>query len=426
MAGSAETTIMGAIVFLVGAVAAAPGLVLPASRLFQPLLTLWFSREGDIARGNMTRQPGRAAITASTLMIGLATFILMAAVVNSFSDLIDRLLDGFFVNDVVIMPNAIGSYSSIVGADPAVVDEIRSLPDVDTVSSVQHAASSKDGERLEIYGIDPAVYSRLTPMVFTRGDSATAYAELPQGRNAILNPVSALVLGVDVGDTFELQTLEGVQTYHVVGVASDYLNFKIASVFISQDNLHADFQSDEAIMIMVTARDGADVTAVTNEIKQIMQAYPQFTVEESSSYQAELREVSRFSMRSMYFLGLLILIPATLGLLNTLTINVLERTREIGIVRAIGGDRKQIQRMILAEALLLCLFGAAIGVVVGVALSYAFTMGLSLIGWELDYIFPLMGIIAAIVIAVLLALFSSILPARNAARLDIIRALQYE
>jgi putative ABC transport system permease protein len=63
---------------------------------------------------------------------------------------------------------------------------------------------------------------------------------------------------------------------------------------------------------------------------------------------------------------------------------------------------------------------------VGVALSYAFTMGLSLIGWELDYIFPLMGIIAAIVIAVLLALFSSILPARNAARLDIIRALQYE
>jgi putative ABC transport system permease protein len=263
-------------------------------------------------------------------------------------------------------------------------------------------------------------------MVFTRGDSATAYAELPQGRNAILNPVSALVLGVDVGDTFELQTLEGVQTYHVVGVASDYLNFKIASVFISQDNLHADFQSDEAIMIMVTARDGADVTAVTNEIKQIMQAYPQFTVEESSSYQAELREVSRFSMRSMYFLGLLILIPATLGLLNTLTINVLERTREIGIVRAIGGDRKQIQRMILAEALLLCLFGAAIGVVVGVALSYAFTMGLSLIGWELDYIFPLMGIIAAIVIAVLLALFSSILPARNAARLDIIRALQYE
>ena len=122
----------------------------------------------------------------------------------------------------------------------------------------------------------------------------------------------------------------------------------------------------------------------------------------------------------------MILIPAALGLLNTLTINILERTREIGIVRAVGGSRKQVRRIVIAEALLLGLFGAAVGVVVGVVMSYGFILAFSLIGWKMPYIFPVMGMIAAIVIAIVLALFSSILPARNAAQLDIIRALQYE
>ena len=95
-------------------------------------------------------------------------------------------------------------------------------------------------------------------------------------------------------------------------------------------------------------------------------------------------------------------------------------------MRAVGGSRTQVRRIVVAEALLLCLFGAAVGVVAGVVLSYGFTMAFSLVGWELNYIFPVLGVIAAVVIAILLALFSSILPARNAAQLDIIRALQYE
>ena len=112
--------------------------------------------------------------------------------------------------------------------------------------------------------------------------------------------------------------------------------------------------------------------------------------------------------------------------MNTLTINIVERTRESGVVRAIGASRPQVRRMVIAESLLLGLFGASMGVLAGVTMSYGFTTAFSAIGWIVPYIFPVLGIIAAVTIAILLALFSSVLPARNAAKLDIIRALQYE
>ena len=95
-------------------------------------------------------------------------------------------------------------------------------------------------------------------------------------------------------------------------------------------------------------------------------------------------------------------------------------------MRAVGGSRSQVRRMVTAEALLLGIFGVSMGVLAGVAMSYGFIMAFATIGWQMPYTFPVGGVIAAIVIGVLLALFASILPARSAAKLDIIRALQYE
>jgi putative ABC transport system permease protein len=95
-------------------------------------------------------------------------------------------------------------------------------------------------------------------------------------------------------------------------------------------------------------------------------------------------------------------------------------------VRAVGGSRRQVRRMVTAEALLLGSFGAAMGVLAGVAMSYGFIKAFGIIGWQMPYTFPVLGVIGALVIGVLLALFASILPARSAAKLDIIRALQYE
>ncbi|MBN1681571.1 MAG: FtsX-like permease family protein [Anaerolineae bacterium] len=424
--GSDSSAAFGAILFLIGAVIAGPGLVVPVARLFNPLLTLWFAREGDLARNNLIRQPGRAAITASTLMIGLATFIMVATLVSGIVGFTHDLVESNFASDVMLIPPAIATYSSLVGADENLGNQLRELPEVELVSELRHAASVKDNLNLDVFGIDPNTYPQVAPFIFVKGDPEQAYADLSQGRTMIMNSFLASSLNLEVGDEFTLPTVEGDQQYRLVGIGNDVLNLKLNAIFISHENLQADFHKSEAIMLMIDLTPGADETAAKAQIESVAQDYPQFTVKLAREYRENMIEAVESSIGIYYTIAILILIPAALGLLNTLTINILERTREIGIVRAVGGSRKQVRRIVIAEALLLGLFGAAVGVLVGVAMSYGFTLVFTMIGWKVPYVFPAIGIIAAIIIAIMLGLFSSILPARNAARLDIIRALQYE
>lgn len=416
----------GALLFLMGMVVAAPGLVLPLARLFSPLLTLWFAREGDLARGNLVRQPGRAAITGSTLMIGLATLVLVAALVLSMGSLIESLAEVNFASDIILLPQSVSIYTNVIGADESLADRLRGLPDVETVGTLRYASGKLGDQTLEVMGIDPVEYPKIASFEFSEGDPEAAFAALGSGRSAIVTSLAMTTMGLKVGSDFVMQTANGPQTYRVAAVANDLLTFKIPVIFISQANMAADFRKTEDIMLMLRLKPGVDKAAALAAVEDIAQDYPQFTPRLTGEYREELIQTSSSAMVFFYAIAFLILVPAALGLLNTLTINVLERTREIGVVRAVGGSRTQVRRMVTAEALLLGIFGAAMGVLAGVAMSYGFIAAFGTVGWQMPYSLPLIGILAAIVVGVLLALFAAVLPARNAARLDIIRALQYE
>lgn len=423
---STQTTSIGAVLFLVGMVIAAPSLVVPVARLFSPILSLLYAREGDLARGNVTRQPGRVAITASTLMIGLAVLIMMASLVSSMGQFVTRIMTDTFTSDLMILPQTIAVYSNIVGADEGLDTRVKALPEVQTVASLRYASTVVGEQGVEVLGIDPQTYPQVSKLDFSSGTAEAALAELTTDRSAILTSLTALSLHVNVGDTFVVETPTGPQTYRVAGVGNDTFTFKITAMYISQANLKNDFQKTEDVLLMINLKPGADKNAALADINKILVDYPQFTGNITGKYRDELINVTNGAFVLFYAMAVLILIPAALGLLNTLTINILERTREIGIVRAVGGSKGQVRRIVTAEALLLGLFGASAGVLVGIAMSYGFIAAFSLIGWKMPYDFPLIGIIAAIIVGVLLALFAAILPARNAAKLDILRALQFE
>jgi putative ABC transport system permease protein len=407
-------------------VIAAPSLVVPVARLFSPVLSLLYAREGDLARGNMTRQPGRVAITASTLMIGLATLIMMAALVDSMGQFVTKIMSDTFTSDLMILPQTIALYGNVIGADESLANRVAALPEVQTVASLRYASTVVGEQAVEVLGINPQTYPQVSKIDFSTGTPEAAFAALSTGRNAMLTSLTALALHLDVGGTFVVETPTGPQTYHVVAIANDTLTFKVDAMYISQDNLKTDFQKTEDVLLMINLKPGSDKNAALADVNQILTDFPQFTGNITGTYLASLLETTNSALVLFYAMAVLILIPAVLGLLNTLTINILERTREIGVVRAVGGSQGQVRRMVTAEALLLGLFGAAAGVLTGIAMSYGFIMAFSAIGWQMPYIFPVIGIIAAIIVGVLLALFAGILPARNAARLDILRALQFE
>jgi len=129
----------------------------------------------------------------------------------------------------------------------------------------------------------------------------------------------------------------------------------------------------------------------------------------------------------IYFviLGVLAL-PSLIALLNTLAIGVIERTREIGMLRAIGATRRQVRRMVVAESLLLAAIGTAFGLLAGLYLGYVMVLGLSVSGFPVTYVFPYTGLVAAMAVGLIFGVLAALLPARQAARMEIIHALRYE
>jgi putative ABC transport system permease protein len=208
-------------------------------------------------------------------------------------------------------------------------------------------------------------------------------------------------------------------------MAADLLNVKITSAFISQANMQADFGITEDVFLQFNLKPGADKAAADTQIKAIAADYPQFQVVAGKVYYDQLQGLMDAGFSGMYFALALLALPSLIAMLNTLAIGVLERTREIGMLRAVGATKKQIYTMVVAEALLLALIGAAFGVGCGLYLGYILVSGMKMI-FPLGYAFPLSGVVAAIIIALFFGGLAAIIPARQAARMNVVEALRYE
>jgi putative ABC transport system permease protein len=416
---------LGALLFLVALIVAAPTLVRPIAALFGSALTLIFASEGDIARANMARQPGRAAVTASAMMIGLAIIIAMLGVVTSIFAGFFGYLDKSLGADFLVIPQSIILAGGNVGAGPQLTREIKSTPGVGTVATLRVATGQLNGKDIEVFGIDPKAYPQVSGLQFSSGDSNTAYADLAGGRSLIVNAITASTDNVKVGDLVTLATAEGDMKYRVAGVGTDYLAAKLSTVYVSQDNLKNDFHITSDILVMANRRPGADLTTVRTALQKVVKGFPAFNLYTAGSWRAEQQQTFGATEWLFYGIVLVLAVPSILALLNTLAINVLERTREIGMLRAVGSTRTQVRRMVLAESLLLSAAGTGFGILAGLLLGYALTAATASI-YPISYYFPYAGILTALGTGLVCGVLASIIPARQAARMDIVKALQFE
>ncbi len=428
LSGEMSLTALGGLLFLIGLVLVGPALVKPIATVFSALIAVIYARDGagDLARGNLTRQPTRAAITASSTMIGLAIIIAMGGLVWSltggFLDILRRSLG----SDYLIMPPSVGVWSSNVGARPELAQDLRNIPGVEAVSTMRFASATANGKAVVLLGIDPVEYPKVASLTFQHGDPQQAYPALGQGRNLIANGVFAAQAGLKVGDVVRLSTPTGEKPYQIIAIAGDYLNAKIMTAYISQANLAADFRKDEDVFLQLNLAPGADAEKVEARLKKALQAYPQFKLVSGQSYYEENRQLF-YAVFAFYFVLLGVLtMPSLIAILNTLAIGVIERTREIGMLRAIGATRRQVRRVVVGESLLLAAIGTSLGILAGLYLGYVLVLGLSVSGFQVEYSFPYVGILAGIAIGLIFGVIAAALPARQAARMEIIRALRYE
>ena len=428
ISGQIGLVAMGGLLFLIGLVLVAPALVKPIASVFSSLIAAVIAREGTstLAQSTVVRQPSRAAITASATMIGLAIIVAMGGMIWSLTDGFLGVLEKSLGSDYLIMPPAVGVWSGNVGAKHDLADRLRAVPGVAVVSTLRYAATTADGKGVSLLGINPEVYPKVASLTFQAGDSKTAFATLEHERALIANGVFAAQAKLNVGDSVRLSTPTGQQTYRIIAIAGDYLNAKIQTAYISQANLQKDFHKSDDIFIQLDLAPGANTATVEPKLKDILADYPQFTLVSGKNYFEQNRQLFNAVFAIMYVLLAVLATPSLIALLNTLAIGVIERTREIGMLRAIGATRRQVRRIVVAEALLLAAIGTAFGLVAGLYLGYVMILGLRVGGYPVAYVFPAAGLVAATAIGLLLGVVAALVPARQAARMNIVRALRYE
>jgi putative ABC transport system permease protein len=430
---------LGGLLFLIGLVLVAPALVRPIAGAFGAMLALVFAREGtgEIAQGNLTRQPSRAAITASATMIGLAIIVgaggMMFSMVGTVMDLFERSLG----SDYLLIPPSVAVWKGDVGASASLKARMDSVPGVDVVSSLRYAQSSlrsaalKQGTgeaTLSVLGIDPEAFPQVSAMDFQQGNAQDAFAALAaEDRNAIVNGILASGAGLKVGDVIPLATPSGTQDYRIVAIAGEVLSAKINTLYISQANMKDDFNKSEDIFYQIDLAPDADPIGVEQRLTRIVEDYPQFRLVSGREYTGEFRKQYDSIYVGFYVLLGVLAFPSLIAILNTLAIGVIERTREIGMLRAIGATRSQVRRTIVAEALLLASLGTAFGILAGLYLSYVFVEGLSASGiFRIEYAVPIAGVLAAIAAGLIFGVLAALVPARQASSMEIIKALRYE
>jgi len=439
ISGNFALVALGGFLFLVGLVLVAPALVKPIANLFGAMLALIFARQGtsELAQGNLTRQPSRAAVTASATMIGLAIIVGAGGMMFSMVGTVMNMLNRTLGSDYLLIPPSIAVWKGDVGASASLKAKLSAVPGVGVVSSLRYAQSSlrsvalKTGTgetAISVLGIDPVEYPKISGMDFQKGNAQDAFSALAADeRNVIVNGILAASTNVKVGDVIPLATPSGIQDYRVVAIAGEVLSMKISTVYISQANMKSDFNKSEDIFYQVNLAPGADPATVEQRLGQIVEDYPQFRLVAGREYMAEFRTQYDSIYAGFYVLLGVLAFPSLIAILNTLAIGVIERTREIGMLRAIGATRGQVWKTIVAEALLLAALGTAFGILAGVYLSYVFVQGLSASGiFKVAYTFPLAGVLAAIAAGLIFGVLAALLPARQASSMEIIKALRYE
>jgi putative ABC transport system permease protein len=404
----------GILAALLGVAAASPVIARPFLAVAAAVFRRGFGPVGRLAGQNAQRNPRRTAATASALMIGLALVTTMAIVGSSAKASVDKTIKENFLGDLVVS-NAIG-----VPFSPSIADRVQRTPGVASVTRFRYASARQGGDNRFVMGVEPANLQKVARVPMVSG----AVTDLKPG-TVLLDQGYASAHHLGLGDRVSLAMPNGRETLKVVGIYQKNNPVLFSPLTTDLSTLaRAGYQAADNYL-MITAAPGTDVSALQRTIEDQTRALPTVTVKDQAGYAAEQRGPIDQLLTLIYALLGLALVIAVLGIVNTLALSVIERTREVGLLRAIGLSRPQLRRMVRLEAIVIAVLGAVLGVAMGIVFGLALMVSLRDQGLEAIRV-PFVQLVAFVVVAGLLGVLAAVFPARRAARLDVLRAISTE
>jgi putative ABC transport system permease protein len=399
---------IGAAVTFVGVAMLAPFMTGPLVAVLGRPLPSIAGVAGRLGQENAARNPRRTAATASALMVGIALVAAIATLGQSATASFNGLFNKAVKADYVLNPTGFGTVS------PAAEATVRAVPGVVAVSAIRSATWHLGRVGKDVTGIDPVG----GPQILTLDMVTGSVSALAKGEVLVDNTVAK-------NDHYHLGQIlpmgfaaTGVQQIAIGGTyaSNEFLgNYVLSNQLIAANVTQV---QDEAIAIKTVSRGAAMTAALTSALK----SYANVKVETSAQFKSDQKKQLSTILAIVYALLGLSIVIALIGVVNTLALSVMERTREIGLLRAVGMQRRQLKRMIRAESLVVSLIGAILGLILGVGLGAAVVSSLSS-SFITTLAIPVPTIIVVLVLAGLFGVGAAVWPARRAAKLDVLRAI---
>ncbi len=424
LAPNIRRTGLGVALLFAASVLLAPALGSLARILVEPVGRIFGTTSGLAVR-NATRNPRRTASTALALSLGSAVACFALILNSSLSTSLRTAVGGGLRGDLVVRSGAFG----VGGLPTSLADSIAALPSVEAASGLRYGFATVEGPKRKarkasavsrsggrpIASLDPVAADRLLDFGNERG----RFGDLGNGTIAI-SERELDDRGWNFGDTLTL-TFPGrrAAAFRIVSIYRQGIAFDFAIAHADYEKLVPD-QFD--FVVYVAARPGTDVDSLRADILKITAPYPTAKVEDPKQYVARITD-SLDQLLSL-ILGLLVLVVtiAVLGIAITLSLSVVERMREIGLLRTLGMSRVQVRSMLRTEAVVISLLAVSIGVVLGIGSAWALLQALRDEGLT-SFAVPFAGVAGLALLAAVTGLIASIVPGRRAARLPMLAAL---
>jgi putative ABC transport system permease protein len=404
---------LGSLLSLIGVVLVGPVVARLAAGSIGLPVAIFGRQSGRLARRNAMRNPRRTAGTASALMIGTAVVAVFATFGASIKQTLDDLVSGSFEGDLVVAQEGFSG----AGLSHDFALQVDQLPEVGTAGALAFANATVDGREDEPLAVDPRAVDELIDLDVLAG----SVAEMDRDGIAISSGY-AEEHGAALGDTMQLGFADGATT--TVTVQAVFENDDILDDVLIDRAVWAPHSGRaDDFMVMVSAADGVDIESLRNAVDGVGEGFGAPAAQDRDEYLDTATEEVDQMLSLVYGLLALAILIALLGIANTMALSLHERTRELGLLRAVGQTRRQLRRTVRWESVIIAVFGTVGGLGLGTFLGWGLMRAMKASEGIGQFAAPIPTLVTVLVAAAVAGIVAAARPARRASKLDVLQAI---
>lgn len=418
---------LAALLILIGVSFLIPSVTTFLNRLLAPLLHRLFGSEGKLASRYLHDSMARTAITIAALMTALSMLLSISIMILSFRKTVDLWVEQSINGDVFIFPGSysITGYSALLPLE--VSRQLPSLPGVKAVDSFRALEVEYQGQPAIIASVDGQVFLKMKVIRFTQGNPQAILRQFAAGQAILVTESFSLRHNVKAGDRITLNTPQGEKEFLIAGVFYDYSSDW--GMVLLEKKLFQSLWKDETIHSAgIYLKEGFSMESFKEMIRERYSKPYRLFVVSHRELRKEVLKIFDQTFAITYALEFIAIVVAILGIVNSLNALIIERQRDIGIVRAVGASQRQIQKTTLIEAGMIGFFSHILGLVCGFLLSLLliYVINKQSFGWTIQFSIPLWSLVESWLVVMVTSIGAGFIPARRAAKMNVVESLRME